>query len=85
MSPRKKKSTNNGNGSTKENEQQNLELTEVPEINETVDSTEPSKTKKNTVVANIDDLPGIGPATAKKLRHRPSYCKKVTRIRFRYS
>ena len=68
MSPRKKKSTNNSNDSVKEVEQLHLELNEVPELNETMESSTPSKNKKEIEVANIDDLPGIGPATAKKLR-----------------
>ncbi|MHA2052911.1 MAG: DNA repair and recombination protein RadA [Candidatus Hodarchaeales archaeon] len=68
MSPRKKKATNNSNSSIEENEQLSLNLTDVPENDKTINSLKPSVNKKETSVGNIDDLPGIGPATAKKLR-----------------
>ncbi len=63
MPPRKKKSNNNNkNTVVEEGGEMEVELTESPPPTPSVTSKDDGST------GNIDDLPGIGPATAKKLR-----------------
>jgi DNA repair protein RadA len=65
MAPRKKKALANNNNNTEKGESLETMIEESP-INSKISKVESATNEEST--GNIDDLPGIGPATAKKLR-----------------
>ena len=68
MAPRKKKAPANEQNNAENGETLETMMEEVPNNTKVTDVAEVKPVNTEEVAGNIDDLPGIGPATAKKLR-----------------